>query len=74
MTKKIRWCERLFFGLQLREGRYFKFILLLVCCLVIVQALLTNQLVRHWVILTERLEGEPVTLYKSYQPNTRNGL
>ena len=74
MAKKSCWYERIFFGLQLREGRYFKFIILLVCCLVIAQALLTNQLVRRWVVLTERLEGEPVTLYKSSKSNTQNGL
>lgn len=74
MAKQSRWYERLFFGLQLREERCLRLILILIGLLVVAQTLLTNPMVRRWVVLTERYEGQPVTFYKTSNSNPQNGL
>ena len=65
MKKFSRWYCRLFYHLQLKEKRYFRFIFVLIIMITLSQIVLMNLDLRKFLVLTERLEGTPVNIYKS---------
>jgi hypothetical protein len=69
MSSKYHWYEKLFFRLQLRERRYFRLVFVMITVLMLMQILLTNKIIRHYLVLVERLEGEPAKFYQSLKTN-----
>jgi hypothetical protein len=63
---KYRWYEKIFFRLQLREKKYYRLIFYLVTLIFIVQFLLCFPEIRQFLVLGERLEGEPIRILRKF--------
>jgi hypothetical protein len=63
---KYHWYERLFFNLLIRERKCWRLLLALGLLLILSQVLLTYPIVRKYLVLIERYEGQPATFYKIF--------